>query len=95
MAGGNGVNIGVAAKDQMGPNQLCNGVGEGRQCYNFTAAFRESFNSWHVSRSPAPAAPSRHSARSLLCHDPTSTGVITGLGDELHPRHALQDHGRA
>ena len=71
MAGGNGVNIGVAAKDQMGPNQLCNGVGEGRQCYNFTAAFRESFNSWHVSRSPAPAAPSRHSARSLLCHDPT------------------------
>jgi hypothetical protein len=31
----------------MGPNQLCNGNGAGRQCYNFTAVFRESFNSWH------------------------------------------------
>lgn len=44
---GNGVNIGVSAKDDMGPNQLCNGVGAGRQCYNFSVAFRESFNSWH------------------------------------------------
>ena len=60
VAGGNGVNIGVAAKDQMGPNQLCNGVGEGRQCYNFTAAFRESFNSWHVRPQPSPSStPSR------------------------------------
>ena len=56
-AGGNGVNIGVAAKDEMGPNQLCNGVGEGRQCYNFTAAFRESFNSWHVRPQPTPLPP--------------------------------------
>ena len=28
-------------------NQLCNGNGEGRRCYNFTADFGQSFNSWH------------------------------------------------
>ena len=44
---GNGINIGSAHKDAMGPNQLCNGAGKGRLCYNFTTEFKESFNSWH------------------------------------------------
>ena len=44
---GNGINIGAAGKDSMGPNQLCNGNGKGRECFNFTADFKSSFNSWH------------------------------------------------
>ena len=44
---GNGINIGAAHKDGMGPNQLCNGAGAGRLCYNFTSEFTASFNSWH------------------------------------------------
>lgn len=43
---GNAVNIGTAKNGQL-PNQLCNGVGGGRKCYNFTADFTASFNSWH------------------------------------------------
>jgi hypothetical protein len=30
-----------------GPNQLCNGNGAKRQCYNFTTAAADSWNSWH------------------------------------------------
>jgi len=37
-----------APKNGQGPNQLCNGKGAGRLCYNFTDAFRDSFNSWHT-----------------------------------------------
>jgi len=43
---GNGINIGTYRNKQL-PNQLCNGAGEGRLCYNFTADFKASFNSWH------------------------------------------------
>ena len=43
---GNGVNIGTKKNGQL-PNQLCNGKGHGRQCYNFTKDFTASFNSWH------------------------------------------------
>jgi len=31
----------------QGPNQLCNGKGAGKRCYDFTDEFRDSFNSWH------------------------------------------------
>ena len=34
-------------KKGNGVNQLCNGVGAHRACYNFTTAFAASFNSWH------------------------------------------------
>merc|ERR1719174_347607 len=34
--------------DGQAPNQLCNGKGPGRACYNFTDAFRDKFNSWHA-----------------------------------------------
>ena len=41
------IQIGAGTNGQ-GPNQLCNGVaGKGRTCFNFTASFTESFNSWH------------------------------------------------
>ena len=43
---GNGINIGTKRNQQL-PNQLCNGAGAGRKCYNFTHDFIESFNSWH------------------------------------------------
>lgn len=43
---GNGINIG-GPKNGQAPNQLCNGAGVGRRCFNFTESFRESFNSWH------------------------------------------------
>jgi hypothetical protein len=33
--------------DHQKPNQLCNGHGPDRTCYNFTPGFTESFNSWH------------------------------------------------
>lgn len=42
-----GVAIG-GAKDDQGPNQLCNGRDSGRQCFNFTSSFTTSFNSWHL-----------------------------------------------
>ena len=32
----------------QGSNQLCNGKGDGRRCFNFTDSFRDSFNSWHA-----------------------------------------------
>ena len=32
----------------QGPNQLCNGKGPGRECFNFTHDFAQSFNSWHL-----------------------------------------------
>lgn len=35
-------------KNEQGPNQLCNGKGVGRSCYNFTEEFAASFNSWHA-----------------------------------------------
>ena len=41
-----GINIG-STTDHQQANQLCNGKDAGRRCYNFTAAFKESFNSWH------------------------------------------------
>ena len=47
-ATGNGVIIGNPDKNGQGRNQLCNGKGAGRACYNFTAAFTASFNSWHL-----------------------------------------------
>ena len=34
-------------KQGQGPNQLCNGKNSERRCFNFTDAFRDSFNSWH------------------------------------------------
>lgn len=34
-------------KKGNGPDQLCNGAGAARQCYNFTTPFAASFNSWH------------------------------------------------
>ena len=43
---GNGINIGTSRNGQTG-NQLCNGKGTGRLCYNFTTEFTDSFNSWH------------------------------------------------
>ena len=42
-----GSNIGTQADGQL-PNQLCNGKGAGRACYNFTDTFKTSFNSWHT-----------------------------------------------
>lgn len=42
-----GTNIGAPIGGQ-GPNQLCNGKGAGRLCYNFTSEFRDTFNSWHL-----------------------------------------------
>jgi hypothetical protein len=42
-----GTAIGGSA-DRQAPNQLCNGKGAGRACYNFTDTFRDSFNSWHA-----------------------------------------------
>ena len=42
-----GIYIG-SPHDNQGPNQLCNGAGQGRRCYNFTDEFRDSFNSWHA-----------------------------------------------
>jgi len=43
-----GVGIGTAYPTKNnGPNQLCNGVGSQRQCYNFTQNFADSWNSWH------------------------------------------------
>ena len=47
-ATGNGVFIGNVDKNMQAPNQLCNGKGAGRLCYNFTAEFTASFNSWHM-----------------------------------------------
>lgn len=44
---GTHIGLGGAGKQPQGPNQLCNGKGEGRQCFNFTDTFRKSFNSWH------------------------------------------------
>ena len=41
-----GTRIGVGPNGQ-GVNQLCNGKGAGRSCYNFTADFAARFNSWH------------------------------------------------
>eukprot|EP00041_Stephanoeca_diplocostata_P015780 m.302708 g.302708 ORF g.302708 m.302708 type:complete len:480 (-) comp20150_c0_seq1:280-1719(-) len=42
------IQIGAPTNGQK-PNQLCNGVAhKGRQCYNFTAEFTASFNSWHT-----------------------------------------------
>lgn len=35
-------------REPQGPNQLCNGKDQGRQCFNFTDEFRDSFNSWHM-----------------------------------------------
>jgi hypothetical protein len=43
-----GSGIGAVNRDDQGPNQLCNGAGAGRQCYNFTETFKTSFNSWHL-----------------------------------------------
>jgi hypothetical protein len=43
---GNGIGIGSGKRGDA-PNQLCNGVGKRRQCFNFTLAFCDSFNSWH------------------------------------------------
>jgi hypothetical protein len=45
---GNGVFIGNTEKNDQAPNQLCNGKGSGRMCYNFTQEFTASFNSWHT-----------------------------------------------
>ena len=45
---GNGVFIGNVDKNGQAPNQLCNGKGAGRLCYNFTNEFTTSFNSWHM-----------------------------------------------
>jgi hypothetical protein len=47
-ATGNGVIIGNTAKNGQAPNQLCNGKGAGRACFNFTDSFRDEFNSWHM-----------------------------------------------
>lgn len=41
------IQIGAATNGQ-GLNQLCNGKDQGRTCYNFSANFKESFNSWHL-----------------------------------------------
>lgn len=41
------IQIGAKTNGQL-PNQLCNGRGAGRTCYNFTETFKESFNSWHL-----------------------------------------------
>jgi hypothetical protein len=41
------IQIGAPTNGQK-PNQLCNGEGHGRKCYNFTEDFKESFNSWHT-----------------------------------------------
>jgi hypothetical protein len=41
------IQIGSRANGQK-ENQLCNGQGSGRKCYNFTAPFKKSFNSWHL-----------------------------------------------
>ena len=35
-------------RQPQGPNQLCNGKGSGRRCFNFTDTFRDKFNSWHL-----------------------------------------------
>lgn len=43
---GNGIGIGTGKRGDA-PNQLCNGVGSRRKCFNFTDDFRDSFNSWH------------------------------------------------
>jgi len=44
----NGIIIGNPQKNRQARNQLCNGAGEGRTCYNFTDSFRDEFNSWHM-----------------------------------------------
>ena len=42
-------NIQIGAKTNgQRENQLCNGKGDGRSCYNFTSDFAKSFNSWHL-----------------------------------------------
>jgi hypothetical protein len=41
------IQIGAHTNGQ-GANQLCNGKGLGRACYNFTNDFKKSFNSWHL-----------------------------------------------
>jgi hypothetical protein len=43
-----GTYIGNTKANGQAPNQLCNGKGSRRQCYNFTDDFRDSFNSWHA-----------------------------------------------
>jgi hypothetical protein len=42
-----GTRIGNTKVNGQARNQLCNGKGSNRHCYNFTAAFRDEFNSWH------------------------------------------------
>ena len=82
-SGNEGTAIGAPGVDGQGPNQLCNGKGAGRTCANFTAEFRDTFNSWSI---PLP----KHT---LCSNRPVPLHSQAPVGHKLFARLALEDYG--